>query len=169
LLERDRATLHEQLAKTLVTTFVLHRHRFFERAARDGAGLHEHVAQTIAAIHHPRVADAAFVEIDVAEVVPVRDSETACLLAHRQELQHVRKTGLFEASLDRHQRTVALRVLIADPRSAARRDRSTATPPSRDRERTDRLPRGTPPRARDRHRRARARRELNRSCTRPPP
>ena len=48
------------------------------------------------------VADPPLVEVDVAEVVPVRDAQAAGLLAHRQELEHVGEAGLLEASANGH-------------------------------------------------------------------
>src|SRR5213592_3080045 len=70
--------------------------------------LHEDVAQAVAPIHDRRVADAALVEVDVAEVRAVGDGETPRLLPERQELQHVGKRGLLERALDGHQRNSSI-------------------------------------------------------------
>ena len=94
--------LHEELPQALVAPAILQRDRRVELALRDGAELHEHVAEPVAAIHDRRVADAALVEIDVAEAVAMRDAQTARLLSHREELQHVREARLLEASTNRH-------------------------------------------------------------------
>ena len=94
--------LDEQLAESLVATTILQRDGGFELRLRDHAALHEHVAEPVAAIHDRRVADAPVLEVDVAEVVPMRDAQTARLLPHREELQHVGKARLFEAAANGH-------------------------------------------------------------------
>src|SRR6185437_1948696 len=55
-----------------------------------------------------RVRDRAVGEVDVSEVVGVRQAEAAGLLPHREELKHVRETRLGEASADRHQRNSSM-------------------------------------------------------------
>src|SRR5207245_9960657 len=70
--------------------------------------LHEDVAQAVAPIHDRRVADAALVEVDVAEVRAVGDGETPRLLPERQELEHVGERGLLERALDGHQRNSSI-------------------------------------------------------------
>ena len=98
LLARERALLDEQLAEPLVALRVLRVDGRIELRLRDHAVLHEHVAEAVAPIHDRRVADAALVEVDVAEVVAVGDAEAAGLLPHRQELQHVGEARLLEAA-----------------------------------------------------------------------
>ena len=89
------------------------------------AGLHEHVAEPVAPVHDRRVADAALVEVDVAEVVPVRDAQAAGLLAHGEQLQHVGEARLFETSANGHQRSSSMR------RAAASGHSQTIFSPSR--------------------------------------
>src|SRR4029079_10700959 len=80
-----------------------------ELALRDRTALHEEVAEPVTPVDDRRVADAPLVEVDVAEVVAVRDGETAGLLPHREELQHVGEARLLETALDRHQRISSTR------------------------------------------------------------
>jgi hypothetical protein len=48
------------------------------------------------------MADPAALEVDRAEALVKRKAETARLLSHREELENVGKTRLFEAALDCH-------------------------------------------------------------------
>src|SRR6185437_11204097 len=60
------------------------------------------------AVDDRRVRDGAVGEVDVAEVVGVRQAEAAGLLPHREELEHVRETRLGKASADSHQRNSSM-------------------------------------------------------------
>src|SRR5512140_61069 len=103
LLSAEDVLLDENFAQALVALLRrLRIDRSIELALRDDVVFHERVAEPVTPVHDRGVGDAATVEIDVAEIVAVRDAETAGLLSHRQQLQHVRQTRLAEAPLDRH-------------------------------------------------------------------
>ena len=94
--------------RRLSRCFFLRLDRLLELRRRDHAALEEDVAEPVAAVHDRGVADPAPVEVDGAEVVPVRDREAAGLLPHGEELQHVGEARLLEAALDRHQRNSSI-------------------------------------------------------------
>ena len=103
LLAREDVLLDEDLAEPLpAAAAALRVHRHVQLELRDHAMLHEQVAQAVAPVHDRRVRDAAAIEVDVAEVVPVGDGETPRLLPHGEELEDVGERRFLETALDRH-------------------------------------------------------------------
>ena len=74
LFTRDTFALDEDLAEPLVALRVLHGHALIELRLRDEPVLDENVAEAVAPVHDRRVADAALVEVDVAEALPMSDA-----------------------------------------------------------------------------------------------
>jgi hypothetical protein len=148
LVARDRALSDQQLADALVVVCRLRRDRRVELRLRDRAALDEQIADPVAPVHDRRVADATLVEVDVAEVVAMRDGEAARLFPHGQELQHVGEARLLETALDRHQRSSSTRRPTTSGHShtifsSSRKNTSAALPHGR-----GRLPARPHPRAR---------------------
>ncbi len=86
---RHRALRHQQLADTLVALPRLRADGRVELDLRDRPRLEQDVADAIAAIHDRRVRDQSLVEVDIAEVVAMRDGQAAGLLPHGEELKNV--------------------------------------------------------------------------------
>src|ERR1019366_6502964 len=101
---RDDAEPDEDFSEPLVALLFLGLDRLLQLGGRDRAALQQDVAEPVAAVHDRGVADAALVEVDGAEIVPVRHGETSGLLPHREELEHVGEARLPQAALDGHQR-----------------------------------------------------------------
>src|SRR5688572_12805654 len=108
LIALDELTLDQDFTEPRVALCGLVGDGLLELGLRDQPVLHEDVAETVAAIHDGRVADASLVEVDVAEALPMRDAQTAALLAHREQLEHIGEARLLETSLDRHQRSSSM-------------------------------------------------------------
>jgi hypothetical protein len=85
----DEPEVHEQVADALVAVFALCVDGALQLLLRDGARLHEHVADAIAPVDNRRVRDLARLEVDVPEVVAMRDAEAAGLAPHGEELQDI--------------------------------------------------------------------------------
>src|SRR5207245_8909385 len=83
----------------------------------DPGVLHQDVPQPVTPVDDRGVADAAFFEVDVAEVRPVGDRQAAGRLAQRQQLEHVRERGFLERALDGHQRSSSIRRSVTSGQS----------------------------------------------------
>src|ERR1019366_4295400 len=105
---RDDAEPDEDFAESLVALLFLGLDRLLQLRGRDRAAFQEDVAEPVASIHDRGVTDAARVEIDGAEVVPVRHGQASGLLPHREELEHVGEARLLQAALDGHQRNSSI-------------------------------------------------------------
>ena len=99
---RDELQLDQQVADALVAMLGLRVDGRLQLLGGDRSRFHEHVTDAIAAIHDRRVGDAPLVEVDVSEVVPVRDAEAAGLFPHREELENVRERRFAQRALDGH-------------------------------------------------------------------
>ena len=118
LFTRERVLFDEQLADALVAGPRLRGNGALELLLRDHAVLHQQVTEAVPAIDDRRVADAPFLEEDVAEVAPVRHREATRLLPHRKELKDVGEAGLLQGALNGHGalRCVERRALCAERR-----------------------------------------------------
>src|SRR5207237_4805527 len=105
---RDDRHADQDLAELLAVLLGLAVHGGVELRLRDLGVLDQDVAETIAPVDDRRVADAALVEVDVAEVGAVGDGETPRLLPQREQLEHVGERRFLERSLDGHQRNSSI-------------------------------------------------------------
>src|SRR2546426_11109076 len=106
---RDDSHPDEALSQLLVARGGLPVDGRGELLLGDLAVLHEDIAQPVAPVDNRGVADAALVEVDVAEVRAVGDRETSRLLPEGEQLEYVGERGFLERAFDGHQRSSSMR------------------------------------------------------------